>query len=164
MRLEKGAKFERLMQAVGFALWELQELERTAADYAVIRVRGHRSMEPERAAALLASAERATFGGALTELEAAGVVPGAMATRLRALLDDRNWLVHRSRAGSRGILADPEAYAQLTERLERMSDRARELLKELAQEFEDYVVAQGVDRAQIDAESARLARAWGLLD
>ena len=161
MSYEKVTRLQQMMQAIGFAVWQFQQLERTAADYAVIRVRGHRGMG-EQGAALLASAERLTLGNALRELEAAEVVPAAMVARLRAALDDRNWLVHRSRGESRGILADPSAYDQFSARLESMSERALELLKELAFEFETYVVSQRVDRDQIDADSQRLARAWGL--
>ena len=151
------------MQHVGFAVWQLQELETLAASYLVVRVKATKGIGKEKGEALLATAEKCTFGTLLRDLEKAGVVPTSMSSRLQTALNDRNWLVHRSRRDSRGILDSPETYSALTVRLERMSADALQLLKELGLELEAYVVSQGVSQAQIDADAARIARSWGLI-
>ncbi|MBP6670423.1 MAG: hypothetical protein KA180_13305, partial [Gemmatimonadales bacterium] len=119
-------------------------------------------MGREAGEALLAKAERDTFGATLKALERSGVLPGDLAARLQQCLENRNWLAHRARREHRGILADPVAYARLSERLERMADDALALLKELEGQHHAYIVSQGVDPAEIEAAAQRLARAWGL--
>lgn len=153
--------FADLMARVGFALWQLQEVETVAAAHVVVRVRGHRGMGREAGEALLANAERSTFGTTLKALERAGVLPSDLTVRLQQCLEDRNWLAHRARREHRGVIADPAAYARLSERLDRLAADALSLLKELEGQHHAYVVSQGVNPADIEAAAQRLARSWG---
>jgi hypothetical protein len=57
-----------LMQRVGFAVWQLQELETTVATYVVVRIRAHRGMGVAPGELLMKKAEGRTLGSLLTEL------------------------------------------------------------------------------------------------
>ncbi len=151
------------MHLIGFAVWQSQELETMAASYLVVRIKAVRGIGKEEGEALVSSAEKQTFGSLLRELEKAGVVPSQLSARLQTAVDERNWLVHRSRRESRGILENPSAYSALVARVESMSEAALKLLKELGSELHKYVIASGVSSAQIDAEAERIARSWGLI-
>lgn len=162
--LEAAERLAALMQQVGFALWQLQELENTAAGYIVVRLRNARGAGVERGAAISTEVERLPLGRLVSDLAQAGVVAPDLASRLKTLLDDRNWLVHRSRREHRGVLSSDAMFAGLLTRLEGIADRALALNKELASEMEEYVVGSGVSRDFIDREAERLARSWGLFE
>ena len=151
-----------IMERVGFAVWQVQELENTAAHFLVIRVRGTRGMGRSKGHELLARAQQHTFGVLINELAAAGVLERELAEQLAKTVDERNWLVHRARRESRGLLVKESVYKQLWARTEQLASDALGLTKRLAEETEKYVVSQGVSEEQLERESAILAKAWGL--
>ncbi|MFZ3212900.1 MAG: hypothetical protein WA188_15465 [Terriglobales bacterium] len=163
-QFEYARRLERLMQSVGFAVWQLQELETTVAAYLVIRVQAHRGIGRTQGGALLKQAEGRTLGSLLKELASSGVLEDRLVTDLQQVLEFRNWLVHRARRENRGILVSEERLNDLMQQLESVADRSLGLLKMLGAETERYVLENGVDRAIIDCEADRLARSWGLID
>lgn len=163
-RIESAEALATLMQRIGFALWQLQELETAVATYVVVRLKAHRGMGAEQAARLEAAAERRTFGALRRDLADSGVLGATILTALDALLAERNWLVHRSRRGSRAVLAQPAVYQELSGRLDRIADDALSCLKTVAAEVESYVTSVGVDRDLIDREANRLIEQWGLFE
>jgi hypothetical protein len=163
-RADHSERLAALMQRVGFAIWQLQELETTVATYLVIRVHAQSGIGVERRDALFRAAEGRTFGSLLTELAKSGVIEKDLAVKLREVLEERNWLIHRGRRENRGMLANAKQYDSLVERLDALSDQSLELLKSLAADVERYVLDTGVSRDVIDAEADCLARSWGMLD
>jgi hypothetical protein len=150
------------MEHVGFATWQLQELETTAAAYLTVRILAYRGIGIARGKVMLKEAESRTFGSLLTKLAKSGVIEKTLALKLGEILEERNWLVHRVRRENRAVLANAQQYDSLIERLEALADRSMELLNLLATDMERYVLHAGVDRTVIDAEADRLARSWGL--
>lgn len=161
MNDSRHAAFATLMEHVGFAIWQLQELETAAATYLTVRIRAHRGIGIAHGEVMLKEAEGRTFGSLLTELAKSGLIEKTLALMLGEILEERNWLVHRARRENRALLANAQQYDSLIERLEALADRSSELLKLLATGMERYVLDTGVDHAAIDAEADRLARSWG---
>jgi hypothetical protein len=159
-RIESAQRLDGVLRQIGYALWQLQELEATVAGYVVVRLRDTRGIGAERGAQISASVEKRPLGQLLRELIPSGVISLALAERLETLLEDRNWLVHRSRRGYRGVLADKHALSSLMSRLEDIADRSLALTKEIGREFEEYVVSSGVSREIIDSEAEKLVRSW----
>jgi hypothetical protein len=153
-----------LMNKVGFAVWQIQELEATLATYLVLRVKATRGIGAVRGNELMKKAEALTLGALIRELSKAGVLEDKLANELNDVLKERNWLVHRARREKRGVLADPDALDHLTAQLDSLSDRALQLHKRLAKSLEGYVVQSGVDPTAIDREADKLARLWSLCD
>ena len=153
-----------LMQSVGFAVWQLQELETSVATYLVIRVHAHRGIGTVPGEQLIKKAEGRTLGSLVTELAKSGVIDGQLSVDLREVLEQRNWLVHRACRENRGILASPKQFSELLVRLEALAHRSLELLKEVASGIENHVLSCGVDRRTIDSEADRLARSWALFE
>lgn len=164
LTLSAAAPLSVLMNAVGFAVWQCQELENTAASYVVVRLRDSHGVGTAQGEVISREVEKLTFGQLLRELTRAGVVPGELGLRLESLLKERNWLVHRARRETRGALSSQREFARLLDRIRTISDQALALLRELAPVVEDYVVSSGVDRGFIDRESDRLARSWGFVE
>lgn len=162
--IEEASRLMALMQRVGYAVWQLQELEETSRVYVLIRLRETRGIGEERARQIEQRIERRTFGRLLRELAGAGVLPPDLAGELGEMLEERNWLVHRARRDSRGILSQPELYAVISQRLDEAAERALQLLRRLAAEVERFVLKSGVNPAALQAEADRRAREWGLLD
>lgn len=162
LKVEMAGRLGALMQRVGYALWQLQVLEDVVAAHVVVRLRAARGVGAERGKEISAEVLRKPLGALIAELAKAGVVAHDLAARLKPLLDDRNWLVHRSRRESHGALSDNETYATLSTRLRQIADRALALSKDLGAELEEYVVESGVSRDFINQEAGRLARSWWL--
>lgn len=160
-RVEWSERVAELMRSVGFSLWQLQELETTVATYFVVRVHAHRGIGTTRGNSLLKEAEGRTLGALLKELAKSGVIDERISIDLHEILEQRNWLVHRSRRENRGVIASAELLGELLKRLESLADRSLVLQKSLTAELERYVLDSGVDRAVIEAEADRLARHWG---
>lgn len=151
-----------LVHRVGFAVWQLQELENTAAVYVVLRLRQTRGVGLRRGQEIAATVEKRTFGALLRELQGASVLPTALDGRLDRALEERNWLVHRARREYRGVLGDPALHSELGDRIERLTEESGVLLKELAGEIESFLVTSGIDMQAVEHEAQRLAKSWGL--
>ena len=161
--VERSERLGSLMQSVGFALWQLQELETTAATYLVVRVHASRGIGTVQGDSLLKHAEGRTFGALLKELAKSGVIEDRLSIELHEILEQRNWLVHRARRENRGVVSNAEHLGDLIQHLQSLADRSLVLQKSLATDLERYVLDIGVDRAVIDSEADRLARSWGLV-
>lgn len=152
------------MERVGFAIWQVQALEETIADYVVIRIRGERGMGREKAHALLEVAQRETFGGLVRTLINEGILDAALANRLTFAVDERNWFAHRGRRETRGMLKKPDLYEALITRAEKLAEEALALNKMLGSQLIEFVKSSGVDEAKWAREADSLARSWGLRD
>jgi len=159
MRLspEASLRLPVLMQAFGFTIWQLQELENTAAGYVVVRLREVRGVGKERGEAISSDVERLPLGSLLNQLVQAQVIQGELAAQLKNLLAQRNWLVRRTRRDNRGVISNEDPFSKIIAELQGIADDALTLHKTLAAEMEDYVVRSGVSRELIDRESER----WG---
>ncbi|HEY2852761.1 MAG TPA: hypothetical protein VGJ18_07955 [Gemmatimonadaceae bacterium] len=160
-RLEQSQRVAHLLQRVGYALWQLAEVEYAAATHVVVRLRAVKGAGLAMAEPIEAAVHRKTFGQIVSELRDSGMLEERLALRLQALLNDRNWLVHRAKRESRGVIHDAAQYESLVSRLDRIADDALALQKDLAGELEGYVLKLGVSREYIDKEAQRLAREWG---
>jgi uncharacterized protein YutE (UPF0331/DUF86 family) len=161
-RLAKAERLAALLQKVGFAVWQLAEVEDLVANYVVLRLQATQGMGEEAARPLFETAGKKTFGQLLKKLRDAGVLDQELVGDLERLVDERNWVVHRAKRENRGVLDNPSGYAALQRRLDALADDALQMQKRLAGDVESYVRTAGVPAEVIDAEAARLQRAWGL--
>jgi hypothetical protein len=150
------------MQRVGFAVWQRQELENTAATYVVLRLRQTRGVGMQCGREIAVPVDKRPLGALVRELQEAGVLPTRLDERLDRVLEERNWLVHRARREYRGVLTDSGLYSGLTDRIERLTEESGILLKELAGEIEKFLAGVGMDMQAVESEAQRLAKTWGL--
>lgn len=101
-----------------------------------------------------------TFGATITQLTKAKQLPQAMETQFKALLAERNWLVHSSQSSSRKAVHDDVACTQLIERLDRIADEALALLKVIGAQAEVFVKKHGVPTREIDRLAAETLKRW----
>jgi uncharacterized protein YutE (UPF0331/DUF86 family) len=150
-----------LISHVGYAFWQLSECEDAVAHFVTLRLKASRGMGRENGEALLAQTQRRTFGSLLKELQEKHILEQSLEAPLLALLEERNWLVHRSKRESRGVLFRSADFDRLVKRIDAIAEEASSLQLLVGRALEDFVVSCGVDPAFIDQEAARLARSWG---
>lgn len=160
---QQFAKADRLAtvtQSVGFALWQLQELEGVAASYFVLLAQAKKGMGLAEGNALVERAQGTTFGATLHQISKAGLVSAEIEERLLKLLAERNWLVHRSRAESRNAIHSDAVMATLIERLESVADESLALLKFIDGETTAFVQSHGVSMEYVARVSEQLLDQW----
>ncbi|NDI85497.1 hypothetical protein [Undibacterium crateris] len=161
--LEKTQRADRLAEIcmqIGFALWQLQELEGCTAIYFVLLTQASKGMGRSIGEALVEKAQSKTFGATIKQLEKANLLPTDLAKRYISLLEERNWLVHRSRIDSRGAIHHELIAQKLLLRLDAIADEAAALLKMIGLKMESFAQENGVSNDQIELQSARLLREW----
>ena len=159
-QLRQADRLHAITQRVGFALWQLQELEGVSAQYYVLVVHAKPGMGLEVGNALVDDAQSKTFGRTITKLVQAKQLPQEVEARFQALLADRNWLVHSSRSSSRNAVHNDQACTELISRLDNVAEEARFLLKEVGKCAEAFVKKHGVSEAKIDQLAAETLIAW----
>lgn len=163
-QLERADRLAAVTQNVGFALWQLQELEGVAAQYFVLLVQAKKGMGLAAGNTLVEKAQARTFGATLHQIAKAGLISPEMEGRFEKLLAERNWLVHRSRAESRNAIHNAKAMVALVARLEAMADEALALLKHIGGETTSFVQEHGVSANYIEQVSKQLLEQWHAAD
>lgn len=153
-----------MTQHVGFVLWQLQKLEGRAAHYFVLLAQAAPAMGRAAGETLVSKALGKTFGTTIHQMTKALLLDDGLASRFRSLLEERNWLVHRSRAGSRGAIHGEDAMQVLLSRLERIADEAEALLKEVVALARRFVAERGVSKQEIDRATRQLLQQWHKAD
>jgi len=163
-QLERADRLAVVTQNVGFALWQLQELEGVAAQYFVLLVQAKKGMGLAEGNALIEKAQAKTFGATLHQIAKAGLISPEMEGRFEKILAERNWLVHRSRVESRNTIHNAKAMAALVARLEAMADEALALLKHIDGETNSFVRQHGVSTNYVAQVSKQLLEQWHAAD
>ena len=163
-QLEKADRLAAVSQSVGFALWQLQELEGVTAQYFVLLTQAKKGMGLSEGSVLVEKALAKTFGATLHQVTKAGLVPPEIEERFKKILAERNWLVHRSRADSRNAIHHEPVLNALILRLEGMADEALALLKYIAEETVSFGQKHGVSAQYVDRVSKQMLEQWHAAD
>lgn len=159
-QLRKADRLDAITKHLGFALWQLQALEDTTAQHYVLVALATRGMGIEAGKKLDDSVKGNTFGKTIHALRGAGKMPVAIEQRFIALLKERNWLVHRSRATNRTAVHDKKACESLLVRLEGLAEEARLLLREIGNASEKFVFQNGVPKEEINRLTQEILKSW----
>lgn len=95
LKLERANRLAEISQRVGFAVWQLQELESASAQCFVLLAQATKGMGLEAGNNLLEKASKKTFGNTVRRMTKANLLSATLGTRFLNLLAERNWLVHR---------------------------------------------------------------------
>lgn len=160
-RIARAQLQGELLARVGYAFWQLAECEDAVATYLVTRLKATKGMGQSAGEALMEDARRRTFGSLVSELREAGALESSTQDRLDKLVSERNWLAHRAKRESRGVIFDDVAYRSLSLRLESISDEASSVPKLVGDQMLEYVSSKRVDMSAAEREAARIASSWG---
>ena len=159
-QIEKANRLFAITQQVGFALWQLQELEGVCATYYVLVQEAKLGMGEEAGNALEEKAKKKTFGATIHKLVKAGLLGAEIEKRFKNLLSERNWLVHNSRSSSRNAIYSDAQMTVLLNRLNNISEESLSLLKIVGGKIESYVKKYGVSEEYIERKSKDLLEQW----
>jgi hypothetical protein len=157
-QLAKANRLAMITQRVGFTLWHVQEFEGIAATHFVLFAQATQGMGEAAGAALLEKAHGKTFGATVQQMAKAGLLPTDIERRLTALLAERNWLVHRSRATNQGAVHSDTAALVLVRRLDAIVDDTTALMNDLAELAGHHSKVQGMPG--IAEAAAQLVEQW----
>lgn len=156
----KASRLEALARRVGFAVLQVQALESASAQYLVLRSKATRGMGVDAAQRILEKARKETFGTTIGAMKNAGLLSEELANRFKALLKERNWLVHRSRTENSAALTSDDLASVLVARIDRAEDESRKLLHELAALSHTFVLDSGVPAEVVNAAISDVVQQW----
>ena len=159
-QITKANRLQTITQKVGFALWQLQELEAVTAQYFVLIIQAKRGMGVEAGLELTNKALSKTFGITITNLTKSKLLSNELETKLQSILLERNWLVHNSRASNRNAINDKAAFEKLVLKLDALAEHAFLLLKEIGKLIQLYVQEHDVNLTQIEDIAAKTLQEW----
>jgi len=161
---EKADRLAAITQRIGFALWQIQELEGVTAQYFVLVVQAKKGMGLATGNALDEKAKKKTFGATIHQVSKAGLLSSELESRFTKLLSERNWLVHRSRADSRSAIHSALKMQRLVVRIDKMEEESLSLLREIGTLSEAHVKKHGVTEEYIDKKTKELLEQWHASD
>jgi hypothetical protein len=146
-------ELHELFAAIGSAVWHLQFLEDVLVTYLTMRLRLTSRASKERGYQILAEERQRTLGSLLTEARKADLVHGDVAEGFKALLEERNWLIHRSMNDVNDELYSAEGRNAFLFRVRELADQAIFLKKALVADTVDFCKQHGVDVALAEAQA-----------
>ena len=152
--------FADVIRRVGFAVWQLQALEQVAACHLILVHKANPATGWEEVQRIFQKTEKNTLGQLFDQIRDATGNAASFLPRFEALVNDRNWLVHRSRNQNRKDLYDHAARQKLIDRTEAIADEALQLAKALQKKTEDHMMALGIPKAELDRRVAIIFREW----
>lgn len=144
-------ELEEVYTSIGKAVWHLQFLEDVLVTYVTMRLRIKQPTTLETAMDTLTRERKKTLGSLFSDAQAGGLIQGDVATAFRLLVDQRNWLIHRSmHECNDGLYRDVERES-FVNRLDALTEEAIRLKKLLYNDVRSWLAAQGVDVAGAEA-------------
>lgn len=159
-QLQKANRLSLISEKIGFALWQLQELEGTSAQFFVLLAQASKGMGLDKGNALVENLKGLPFGATVRKIRKEELLSAEMEERLIKLLSERNWLVHRSRGDSRSAIHNDLSMQKLMKRVDTMAYESLLLLKEIGALSKDYVKEHGVTEEYINIKARELLDQW----
>jgi len=163
-QLEKADRLNTITQRVGFALWQLQELEGVTAQYFALSSQAKKGMGLDAGNALLDKALKNTFGITIKQMSKAGILSAELQDRFDNLLSERNWLVHKSRADSRSAIHKREAMERVVKRIDAIAEESLFLLKKIDKMSDAHAKKHGLSEEYIAKTANEILKHWHTSD
>lgn len=153
-------RLDLLAQHVGFAVWQIQELEAAAAQFYVLVALAQAGMGEEAGLALVEQAQSKTFGSTVNKLVKGNHLPEELKERFTKFLADRNWLVHSSKVNSRNAVYHQSHFEELIKKLEAIADEALALLRTLPVLSEVFLLSNNIDPENTQSIANKILKKW----
>jgi hypothetical protein len=151
-----GEELAALYHDVGACIWHIQYLEDVLHTFLTIKIeiKEPGRVEKNEATALLDKHRRATLGNAIRTAESAKALPQELIDQLRALKNERDWLVHRSMHQNGDGLYTDHGREAVFSRLAALQEKTIFLKSQIMSEAEAYCSGHGLS-AQANALAER---------
>ncbi|SRR6266496_3075581 len=155
-----AGEFAEVASFVGHAVWQIQILEETVAVHLVLVHKADAKTARRDVEAMFAKASKQTLGQLFGTICDTGKGPSDLLSRLEHFVNERNWLIHRSRHENRKDLYSDATRPQLVARISAVADEALSLLTAFQDLTDTHLIARGMDRAKIQARADEIYREW----
>jgi hypothetical protein len=155
-----NARLRAIAERVGLAVWSLQSLERSAAQFLAGSECIRLDMDGAAAELLLAKLEKKTFGQVVKDLIKAESLSDELKSLLKVMVHERNWLIHRSRFAERTAPYSGTASQAVIEKIEAIRRKCLLVHDELAQAASALAQANGVDPRDLQEQAEQLLQGW----
>jgi len=153
--------FIYLNSCIGSAVWQIQALEDTLAHFITVALKvADRSKAIEEAEKILGDVRGLTLGRLIGEIKSSIKLPEGFEEKLKKFLDERNWLIHRSRRLHHTDIYHSDRFSSLLERIDELSDEAIQFNHIFADMLEEYVVSKGVAPEFISSQAEKTLEGW----
>ena len=145
---------------VGFAVWQIQVLERAVGAYLVLVHKATLAIARAEVETMFAKAGKSTLGQLLRAIESSGTAPQNLVDALDAFVEKRNWLVHHSRRETRKAMYSASGRETIIARFAAIADEALDLAKDFQASTEAHLETLGISKDQIDRDTEKLLNEW----
>jgi hypothetical protein len=132
-----------LHASIGETLWHIQGFENSLIYYTALVFKMEIGIAEKEAYAILEQLNKKTLGQLLNDLRKHNNISPSMDLKFQKLLEERNWLVHKSRNQCHTDVYSPEKLIKLKDRLENLKRDALSFNKELCKLIETFMVSKG---------------------
>src|SRR5438067_12898164 len=153
-------EFSEVASFVGHAVWQIQVLEESVALHLVLVHKVDAKTARRDAETMFAKTSKQTLGQLFGAIRDTGKEPSDLLSRLEHVVDERSWLIHRSRHENRKDLYSDARRPQLIARINAVADQALSLLTEFQNLTDTHLIARGMDRAKMQARADEIYREW----
>lgn len=158
--MEKADRLDEIFRRVGSALWMLQLLETQSALFYLIKAKAEKGMGFEEGTKLLLQQIKKTFGNTLRSIESSNILPDDLKARFTHILKERNWLAHGSNIQGFKAINSEQDTLQFIERLERIKDESKLLIKKLRELAVAYSLENGITDEDMQVGLERAQQMW----
>lgn len=156
----KSARLMAVCDRVGFAVWQLQELEAVCAKFLMLRTQLKEGVTEATYDSLVAKALRNTFGVTLRQASDANAFPDTLQERFNTLLGERNWLIHKSRLENRAAYHSDSAAQQLIARVDNISAEVRAIMQEVDRLIDHDAIESGISLDELAERTNQTLAGW----
>ncbi len=131
---------------IGAAVWYIQYLEDALVHYIVIiQLKDNLPIAEEEAHARLSEKRRCFLGNIYKQARELGIIPQDLEARFDRFVEERNWLIHRSRHECGSHLYDNALRSAMFVRISMIEEEAICIQKIIYHELSKFMVSEGYD-------------------
>lgn len=128
---------------IGAAVWHIQYLEDVLVTFVVSKRHKRKPTTEDIAYERLERERKGTLGSIYGRAKDEGIIPENMKVRFATFLNERNWLIHKSRTESSTHLYNDILRNKMLDRIKSICDESIELKKILFEEFQSFLICEG---------------------
>jgi hypothetical protein len=144
-----------VFQSIGKAIWHAQHFEGAISGFIVLCLKLPPSRDAAEIDEVVESLDKKTMGALIAELRCGrkNAATSEFEQRVYRLLDERNWLVHKSLQTNGNDIYDETKALTLIQRIEAFADECLALQTAFGEHVIVWMESQGFTREEIDAEA-----------
>lgn len=158
--LERIERISEIQSAIGKALWQIQAFEDTLAHLIAIVFKIPPRTSLEQAEAILDNVRSNTLGRLIKETKKAVEFDDSFEVFMLKFLEERNWLVHKSRRTHTEFLDKKQVFIDLRYRINRLADDAKEFNEFFAGVIKSWVQGRGISETKLQELYREFTDVW----